>query len=290
VRVVAALVLVIPVVLTAVFRGRTAAYVVAVLSAAVLSLLSEPVGSFRVHVAEELIALIVFTGVAFVVSTLVAGRIELLGRVERQRAALLRAVSHDLRTPLAVIEAAASDLRDGTHDAAERDELLTVITDESHRLDRLVANLLSLSRIDAGALVPNRQELDVEELVVEVVRRLDRAVVERDVRVDVEPGLGLLADYALLDQVVTNLVENAARHGRTIDVRARRDGGAVELVVADDGPGVPVSDRDAIFLPFGAGGTGLAICKAVVEAHAGTIAVGDRPGGGASFTVRLPAE
>src|SRR3954447_20714509 len=215
-----ALVLVLPVVAASVLASRRVAYAAGVLATAISALSIPPVGSPRVHVAEDLVALVVFVGVAFVVTTLVAGRIELLGRVERQRSALLRSVSHDLRTPLAVIEAAASDLRVGTHhDAASTDELLHVISDETHRLERLVANLLSLGRIDAGALEPSRQEVDLVELVEHVAQRLQRVLRGRNVQIVAADGVPIIhADHALLDQVVTNLLENAARHASSGDV------------------------------------------------------------------------
>jgi two-component system, OmpR family, sensor histidine kinase KdpD len=218
---------------------------------------------------------------------------------EAQRA-LLRSVSHDLRTPLAAIRAVASDLRAAptAYDEATRRELLDVVGDEAERLDRLVGNLLSLSRIEAGALTPDRQAVDVEELVVERVRRLSRLL--RDVAVETElpPGIPLVdADYTLLDQVVSNLLENAARHApsrSTVRIAARDTGGTLEISVSDQGPGVAPVDRDWIFEPFRSGngsrssGVGLAICKAVVEAHGGHIAVGEADGGGARFTFTLP--
>lgn len=298
-RAIVALLLVLPVVAAAVLANRAMAYAVGVAATITFAFTIPPVGSPRVHLAEDLVALVVFLGVAFVVSTLVAGRIELLGRVERQRSALLRSVSHDLRTPLAVIEAAASDLRDGAHhDATSTRELLELISDETHRLDRLVANLLSLGRIDAGVLVPNLQSVDVRELVEAARARLDRVLRDADVRVDVPPGLPpISADHALLDQVVTNLLENAVRHsppGTAVRVGARQIGNTVQLVVADDGPGISSEVRPTLFEPFRSGGragstgVGLAICKAVVDAHGGTIAVGDSPTGGATFTVTLP--
>src|SRR4051794_9030077 len=176
-RATVALLLVVPVVAAAVLTTRRIAYAVGAAATLVFALTVPPIGSPRVHVAEDLVALLVFLGVAFVVSTLVAGRIELLARVERQRSSLLRSVSHDLRTPLAVIEAAASDLRHGEHhDDASTNELLETISDEAHRLDRLVGNLLSLGRIDAGALVPNVGSVDLRELVDATVHRLERVL------------------------------------------------------------------------------------------------------------------
>jgi two-component system, OmpR family, sensor histidine kinase KdpD len=223
-----------------------------------------------------------------------------LEQAEDARRALLRSVSHDLRTPLAAIRAITSDLRAGAvYDEETRRDLLDVVGDEAERLDRLVANLLSLSRIEAGALAPDLQAIDLDELLTERVRRLSRLL--RDLKVETRlPDLLPLvdADYVLVDQVVTNLLENAVRHaqpGSMITIEARDLGEAMEVAVSDQGSGVPVAERDAIFEPFRTGstsdrssGVGLAICKAIVEAHGGRISVGDAPGGGARFAFTLP--
>jgi two-component system sensor histidine kinase KdpD len=234
-----------------------------------------------------------------------------LEQAEDARRALLRSVSHDLRTPLAAIRAITSDLRAGPdYDAETRDELLDVVSDEAERLDRLVANLLSLSRIEAGALEPELQAVDLAELLDDRVRRLSRVL--RDVRVETSLPVGLPlvdADYTLLDQVVTNLLENAARHAprhSVIHIDARQAdevGDMMQIAVSDEGHGVPPSQREWIFEPFRSGhashtsGIGLAICKAIVEAHGGHIAAGDyftSSGGGATtrrgarFTFTLP--
>jgi two-component system sensor histidine kinase KdpD len=178
--------------------------------------------------------------------------------------------------------------------------LLATVCDEAERLDRLVGNLLSMSRIEAGALRPDRQAVDVGELVTDRLRRLKRLFREVRLQVELAPDLPLVdGDYTLLDQVVTNLVENASRYAppvSTVRVSARPvEGGLIELSVSDEGIGVPDYDRDRIFEPFRRGegstssGVGLATCKAIVEAHAGTIAVTRTAGGGATFVVRLPA-
>ena len=229
-----------------------------------------------------------------------ANRLTVLEQVDAQRSALLRSVSHDLRTPLATIRAVTSDLRDGAaYDQATRDGLLDLVVDEAERLDRIVANLLSLSRVEAGALRPERQAVAVDELVTDRVKRLGRLFRHVRVECDLPADLPLVhADYTQLDQVLTNLLENAARHApprSTVRVGARAAGGSVEVWVADEGPGVAPFERARIFQPFrtGDGGTpstgvGLAICRALVEAHGGTIDVGPAPGGGARFTFTVP--
>jgi K+-sensing histidine kinase KdpD len=332
-----ALLLVVPVVVAAVLGGRLAALVVAVLAAGAFNLaFIPPYWNPRVGVVDDGVALAVFLAVALTTGTLVAqsaerrqaaeqraeeiqalhdryelvveerarlaeeaNRVAVLEQVDEQRSALLRSVSHDLRTPLASIRAVTSDLRAGAvYDDATRNELLDLVGDEAQRLDRIVANLLSLSRIEAGALQPDRQAVAVEELLAERVRRLAPLFRQVRVQVDVPEGLPLVdADYTQLDQVVTNLLENAARHSpprSTIRVEAVARAGMVEICIADEGIGVARFDRERIFEPFRRGegsassGVGLAICKAIVEAHGGTIDVAPNPGAGAKFRFTIP--
>jgi two-component system sensor histidine kinase KdpD len=332
-----ALVLVLPVVVAAVVGGRLAALAVAVVAAAAFNVaFIPPFWSPSVAVVDDAVALAVFLAVALTTGTLVAqgaerrqaaearaaeiqalhdryeavvlererlaaeaNRVAVLEQVDEQRSALLRSVSHDLRTPLATIRAIASDLRAGAvYDDATRDELLDLVGDEAQRLDRIVANLLSLSRIEAGALQPDRQAVALDELLAERVRRLAPLFRTVRVQVDVPEGLPLVdADYTQLDQVVTNLLENAARHSpprSTIRVTAVERDGMVEMTVADEGIGVARFNRERIFEPFrqgegrGSSGVGLAICKAIVEAHGGTIDVRPNPGAGARFRFTLP--
>jgi len=332
-----ALVLVLGVVVAGVVGGSLAAALVALVSAAAYNLVFiPPFWTFKVNVADDWVALAVFLVVALAMGLLVAGqaerrraaeareaelralydhlramaeereqlaeeatRAQVLERVDEQRAALLRSVSHDLRTPLASIRAVASDLRDGTaYDEETRTELLETVCDEAERLDRIVANLLSLSRIEAGALTPDRQAVALDELVADRVRRLGGLFRQTRVQVDIPADLPLVdGDYTQLDQVVTNLLENAARHAppaSLVRVTADERNGMVELRVSDEGIGVPDWERRRIFEPFRKGegsrssGVGLAICKAIVEAHGGTIDVDRTPGGGATFVVSLP--
>jgi two-component system sensor histidine kinase KdpD len=234
------------------------------------------------------------------------------GQLDRQRTALLRSVTHDLRTPLAAIRAIVTDLYAGiAYDAETRTELLETVCDEVDRLDRLVGNLLSMSRIDAGVLEPRRQAVDLHELVAHRLRAL--AMLLRDVTVTtaIDEDVPLVdADFGQLEEVLTNLLGNAVRHappGSEIEVGARAVetpgsvgesvGGSapwVVLSVVDHGPGVPPELRDHLFEAFRRGpgshstGLGLAICKAIAEAHGGTIRLRDTPGGGATFEITLP--
>ena len=291
--------LVVPVIAAAVIGGRRPAYAVAGIATLAFSLLIPPIGSPKVDLAEDLVALCVFSAVAVAVSTVVARRLELLSRVDRQRRVLLRSVSHDLRTPLSSIEAASSELlSDAVHDEATRRRLLELIGVESRRLDRLVANLLDLSRIEAGAVTLQRQWTDVHELVETSESRLASLFTDVTLSVEIDPDVPLVnVDFVLMTQVLVNLLENAERHsppGGEVAFSARVDGRHVVMEVADQGPGVDADSLELIFEPFrtgtisGTSGVGLAICKAVVESHGGTISVREADSGGARFSIGIP--
>ncbi len=220
---------------------------------------------------------------------------------ERARSTLLSSVSHDLRTPLAVIAGSASRLAEpGGLPEETRKELATSIVDEAERLNRLVRNLLDMTRLDSPTLELQRDWHSVEELVGSAVARTEALFAGRALAVQVEPGLPLVKlDGVLFEQVLVNLLENAARHtgaGTPVDIQAARDQEGISLVVADRGPGVPVGEEDAIFGRFQRRtasegvGLGLAICRTIVDVHGGTIQVQARPGGGALFKVWLPPD
>ena len=337
-RALPALVLVLPVVAAGVLGGRLAAVLVAVGAAVAFNLaFIPPYGSPDVDVYEDAVALVVLGGVGLAIGTLVAReserrrvaeqraealrvlneqyehvladreqlreertRLAVLEQVDAQRAALLRSVSHDLRTPLAAIKAVASDLREQTeYDDTTRDDLLDLVIEEAERLDRIVANLLSMSRIEAGALQPDTQAVALDELTADCVRRLRRIFKAVRVELAFPDDLPLAdADYSQIDQVVTNLLENAARYAppkSVVRVRGRAVApDRVVLSVEDEGPGIPRHERARAFTPFERGtgstgtGVGLAICKAIVDAHGGTISVEDGLTGGARFVVSLP--
>jgi two-component system sensor histidine kinase KdpD len=226
-----------------------------------------------------------------------------LVETDRLRTALLNSVSHDLRTPLSSIKAAASSLLDPdvAWGRTEQREFLDTIDQESDRLSRLVHNLLDMSRIEAGALDPQLTETTLAEVVGPVVRRA-RAQGSQQILVDVPEDLPtILVDPVRLDQVLTNLVDNARRYadGQPITLAGRAVDGRVELRVVDHGPGIPEAERDRIFDQFyrlrrnGRGpdgtGMGLAICRGIISALGGQIRVETTPGGGATFVVSLPA-
>jgi two-component system, OmpR family, sensor histidine kinase KdpD len=230
---------------------------------------------------------------------------------DRLKSALLSSVSHDLRTPLAGIKAAASSLlqQDVQWSEEDRRAFLADIDAEADRLTRLVSNLLDLSRIEAGAIRPQKDWEDVGELIDRVTRRLAPRLaghpLSREVSAELPP---VRLDTVQIEQALTNLIENAAKYAppeSPITVGARvveGPAGAPELhlVVIDRGVGIPQSEQANIFDKFyrvagsaariGGTGMGLAIVKGLVEAHGGRVTVESTPGEGSTFTVNLPAE
>ena len=308
-----ALLLMVPVIVAGALGGWLAAAGVALAAAMAFATgFLPPIGSPAVSVGDDLAALMLFVVVVGATGILVAGivatqrrhlaldelRIEALEQADQQRAALLRSVSHDLRTPLATIRAVATDLSSGvTFEPETRHELLGLVVDEAERLDRIVANLLNLSRIEAGSFLPDRQAVDVGELVEACCHRLQRVLKNVRLNIDIEPDMPLLRlDYSQFDQVLSNLLENAVRHsppGGVVRVVARA-GPPFELSVVDEGQGIDPDLLARVFEPFaaatgsGSSGVGLAICRAIVEAHGGTIDASDAPGGGACLMVVVP--
>ncbi len=230
---------------------------------------------------------------------------EILRRADELKNALLGAVSHDLRTPLASIVASAGSLRqtDVHWTDAERESFLSDIEHEARRLSRIVSNLLDLSRMESGTLHPERSWYDLAALIDDVVGRLRPVTEEHRLEVHVPEDLPPISlDYVEIDQVLSNLIENAARHtlpGTAITVSAAIEGGQAIVEVQDDGPGVPKEALDRVFEPFFRGssggaprgtGLGLAVARGLVEAHGGQISVRNRPEGGAVFRFTLPIE
>jgi two-component system sensor histidine kinase KdpD len=229
---------------------------------------------------------------------------------ERLRSSMLTSVSHDLRTPLASIIGALSSLRSyrDRYDEATRDELLGTALSEAERLDRFVGNLLDMTRLDAGAIVPKREAVEVGDLVSTALRRAAPLLKEHVVASSIQSGLPSLSlDFVLAEQVLFNILDNAAKYsplGGRIEIEARRVGATVEIAVRDDGPGIPAVALDRIFDKFyraGDGdrrragtGLGLAIAKGFIEAHGGTLAARNRSDGGeagrsgAEFIVSFP--
>jgi two-component system sensor histidine kinase KdpD len=223
---------------------------------------------------------------------------------ERLRSSLLSAVSHDLKTPLATIIAAGTTLVAHTAqlEPGAAHELATSIVSEGERLSRLIQNLLSIARLESPAIELRRTPESIEEIVESAVERTGALLDRARVRIELEPDLPLVfVEPLLLAQVVINLLENAARHAGPeahVQVRAFARDGTVMLQIADDGPGIPESERDKVFEKFyrgrragkgdGGVGLGLTICRAVVRAHGGRIGVLERPGGGTLVELALP--
>jgi K+-sensing histidine kinase KdpD len=222
-----------------------------------------------------------------------------LAEIDRLRAALLAAVGHDLRTPLSGIKAAVSSLRqqDVSWSPAEQDELLETIEESADRLDDLIANLLAMSRLQAGALSVDARPIVLQEIVAKALVGVPAEIVAADVPDDLPL---VIADPGLLERVIANLVDNARRFapaGVPVRVTATSDGETARISVVDSGPGVPAADWERMFTPFqrlgdhrsdSGVGLGLAIARGFSEAIGGSLVPSSTPGGGLTMTVQLP--
>jgi two-component system sensor histidine kinase KdpD len=237
----------------------------------------------RVHLAEE------------------ARRAALRAKTEELRSGLLSSVSHDLRTPLAAITGAGTLLLDeGVTDPSLRRELTATVVEEAERLERLVSNLLDMTRLESGVVEPRREWVPLVEVVGAAMNRLERVLAGRPVSIALPEDLPLLSiDPILVQQLLVNLLENAAKHtppGTEVSVTAAREGGTLVVEVADGGPGLPPGEEERVFERFhraaGPGvrgvGLGLPIARAIAQAHGGRLTAANRPGGGALFRLTLP--
>lgn len=224
---------------------------------------------------------------------------------DRLRAALLTSISHDLKTPLASVLGAASTMRDlssGLTDAEKRDLLATVI-DESERLNRFIANLLDMTKLESGAIVPNTALHDIGEIVGSVLRRASKILAHHKVSLELAADMPMLElDAVLFEQVLFNLLDNAAKYApadTTISIRSLRDMDSVSLQVIDEGNGIPPAELESVFDKFYRAqkgdhirpgtGLGLAISRGFVEAMHGTISAANRSDrSGAVLIIRLP--
>ncbi|HEY6695190.1 MAG TPA: ATP-binding protein, partial [Solirubrobacteraceae bacterium] len=220
-----------------------------------------------------------------------------LRRSDEIKTAVLRSVSHDLRSPLTAIVAAGEALASPALDDADRAELTDAITHESARLTRLVDQLLDLSRLQAGAAEPRPDWVSLEEVIHAAVE--DTGAPPDRVRLAIAADLPLIrADATQLQRAFANLIENALRYGagHPVSVRARVSGGRILMRVVDQGPGISAAEQERIFIPFYRGprpagrgaGLGLAIVRGFVEANGGHVHVESLPGQGTSFVVALP--
>ena len=230
-----------------------------------------------------------------------AAEADALAKANQLRSALLAAVSHDLRTPLASIKAAASSLLSDQLDFGPEEThiLLQTIDDESDRMSNLVENLLDMSRLETGSMDVLHESTDVGELIAAAIESLGPRGAE--VTADVPVSLPRVStDPVLLERAVANLVDNALIHarGRGLRIEAGPVSGRVDIRVIDRGPGIPREDRDVVFQPFQrlgdaehrvGGGLGLAVSRGFVEAAGGELDIEDTPGGGCTMVIRLPA-
>lgn len=220
---------------------------------------------------------------------------------EQMRNALLSSVSHDLRTPLAVVTGATSTLLAAPQmDDSTRRELLLTVNEEAQRLNRLVRNLLDMTRLEAGALKVQKTLEPVEEVVGAALDRVSTRLGKREVTTDIPQDLPLAPfDSVLIEQVLINLLENAIKYspdGTPLAVLARAADAEITVSVVDHGPGIAAEDRLRVFDKFyrvregegGGAGLGLTICRGIVNAHGGRIWVDEPEGGGARFSFTLP--
>jgi len=233
-----------------------------------------------------------------------AHRARLDAETEWMRSSLLSAVSHDLKTPLAGIVASGTTLleHEGKLDASASRRLVSGIVREGERLGKLLQNLLSLSRLESPAIALRKTPEAVEDIVASALARLDDLLAPRKLTVELPDDLPwVLVEPALVEQVLLNLLENALKYtppSSSIEVSAEASAGVVKLRVADSGPGIAEHEREKVFEKFfrgtgaamkdGGVGLGLAICRAVVRAHGGGIAVSERRGGGTLVEFTLP--
>jgi two-component system sensor histidine kinase KdpD len=224
---------------------------------------------------------------------------------DRLRSALLTSISHDLKTPLAAVLGAAGTLRTLVNvlDENAKAELVATIIDEGERLNRFIANLLDMTKLESGAIVPNSALHDLSEVVGSAIERGSKILGHHRVEVALAKDLPMVnIDPVLFEQVLFNLLDNAAKYspaGTTIRIQSWRDRDSVGLQVLDEGEGVPPSDLEQIFDKFyrvqkadqvrAGTGLGLAISRGFIEAMHGTITAANRTDrSGAVFTIRLP--
>lgn len=232
-----------------------------------------------------------------------ARAVELLREKERLQDALLNSISHDLQTPISSIVGALDGLCDTSInlDQESRQSLLETARSETHRLHRLVRNLLDLTRLESGPRL-KFEECDLTDLVGTALSQLEDALGARQVRLDFEPEAPVLAvDFVLFTQVLVNLIDNALKYSpadSAIELRYRTDPGGVQVEVLDRGGGIAEADRERVFEKFfrrsdtntSGSGLGLAISRGLVEAHGGRLTATARPGGGTSLVIWLPTE
>jgi two-component system sensor histidine kinase KdpD len=272
----------------------------------------QPYLRFTYYDRQYLVTFAVMLLTALVISTL-THRVRMQAEAARQawelveaeflRNTLLSGVSHELRTPLSAITGAVTSIVE-TGDGmapATRDEMLTTIQAEAERMERLITNLLDMTRLESGGLSLKREWQPLQEVVGSVLHHLDRRLRGREVKTDVPPDLPLVRiDGPAVEQVLTNLIDNAVEYTPSdapIEITARAGEKDVTVEVADRGPGLPRGAEHRVFDKFFRAsearrgiGLGLAISRGIVEAHGGSISAHNRAGGGACFRLTLPLD
>ena len=303
-------------VVAALAGGLLPALVAAVLASVLLNYyFTPPLHTLTIDEPGNALALLVFVLVAMLVSGAVdqaarrtrqrdsaEAEARILAEANRVRTALLAAVGHDLRTPLAAAKASVSSLLrkdEARLDPADRRELLVAADESLDRLTALVGNLLDLSRLQAGAMPIRLGPVALDEVVAAALDAVGPT--GRNVRIELPEALPVVvADAGLLERVLVNLADNALRHSpqtRPPVLDARAKAGRVELRLVDHGPGIPSADRDRVFLPFQrlgdtdntqGIGLGLALCRGLAEAMGGRLEPRDTPGGGLTMVLAMP--
>jgi two-component system sensor histidine kinase KdpD len=232
-----------------------------------------------------------------------ARQTEILEITDKLQSALLNSISHDLRTPLVSITGALSSLAEDSinlNDATRR-SLIETARGEADRLNRLVGNLLDMTRLEAGAVRVQAEPCDVQDVIGSALEQLEARKEDHPINVNISSELPFVPmDFVLISRVLVNVIDNALKYsppGSPIDIEAHPAGGYVEIEVADRGIGIPKEDLARIFDKFyrvqrpdniTGTGLGLSIGKGIVEAHGGFIAAENRPGGGTIITIALP--
>jgi two-component system sensor histidine kinase KdpD len=263
-----------------------------------------PYHTFAIAKSEDVVILFVFLALSVVISVLLA-RAQERGATADARRALLAAVSHELRSPLAAIKASVTDLlaEDTEHDPATTREALQSVDGETDRLNALIANLLDMSRIEGGLLQARIHDADLEEAVIRSVERVRKLQPEVEVHAEVRTSSLVRADPVYLERVVGNLIENAARAAgesalKSVEVIVEHKDERVMVRIVDHGKGIPHEERELLFYPFYriderhphlGPGLGLAITKGFLSLMQGEVWVEDTPGGGATFAFSLPS-
>jgi len=231
-------------------------------------------------------------------------QIELLQAAEKLQNALLNSISHDLRTPLVSITGALTTLEQNPDslNPSTRNSLIVAAREEADRLNRLVGNLLDMTRLEAGVLKLKCEPCDVQDLIGVAIGQMENQLEERSIQVNIPDSIPLIGtDFVLIVHAIGNIIDNALKYSPTdspIEIKAEMIGSEVHILVLDRGIGIPESDLDRVFDKFyrvqradkvTGTGLGLAICKGIIEAHGGRIWATNREGGGTIVTCALPA-